>query len=77
MGRLVGTVVVILVLYAVITSPQNSAAMTRNGVSALGVAADRFVVFITALVPGGSSGSTQISSVPTGGVATGDGSIER
>lgn len=67
-GRLVGGLVVILVLYAVITQPQGTAEMTRGGVSQLGVAADRVAVFVMALF--GGSGRV----VPAGAVETGDGS---
>lgn len=74
--RLIGTIVVILVIYAIVSAPVNTANLTRQGVSQLGVAGDRVTQFLTGVVGGtvGSSSSSQTDVVPTGGIATGDGS---
>ncbi len=71
-GRLVGGIVVIVVLYAVITQPLSMAQMTRGGVGQLGVAGDRVATFMMALVGGSTVDADGV--VPTGGVAAGDGS---
>lgn len=70
MGRLIGGLILIAVLYFVISQPLAAAEATRGWVSALGVVGDRVVVFVTSVV--GGPGSTTLA--PTGGVETGDGS---
>jgi hypothetical protein len=89
MGRVIGTLVVILVLFAIISNPRGSAATTRNGLSNLGDAGHQVVLFLTSVVNnlGGTTSSSTSSSTgsstssststhvyPRGGVATGDGS---
>jgi len=81
-GRVLGILLLIVVLYAVITQPQASASMTRNGMGHLGAAGTSLATFMTALVgrntsTGGSTGlnrTSQVNVVPRGGVNTGDGS---
>jgi hypothetical protein len=80
-GRVVGLLLLVVVIYAVITQPTASAAMTRDGVGHLGDAGSSLTTFMTALVgsatDNGSSGvtsSSQVDEVPDGGVSTGDGS---
>lgn len=74
--RIIGTVVVVIVLYAIITQPQTSANTTRNGVSKLGDAGHQVTTFLTSLVSGASA-SNGVRYTPTGGVAAGDGSSVR
>jgi len=82
LGRVIGTVVILLVLYAIISDPLESAATTRNGVSALGDAGTSITVFLSTVVDDlavntGSTSSSQLddsTSRPRGGVETGDGS---
>lgn len=80
MGRVIGGLVVILVLFAIISNPQGSATSTRNGASTLGSAGSQVVVFLNTLVADLSSGTVgsavNQTSYPRGGVATGDGSTE-
>lgn len=84
LGRVVGALVLILVLYAVISQPQNMAAMTRDGAGHLanmGQGLSQFMTSMTANAatgPGGgtatSSSTDQVNQTPVGGAATGDGS---
>ena len=85
-GRVIGLLVLVVVLYAVITQPQNSATMTRDGAGSLMDAGDSVTSFMTSLVgsdrsssdPSDSSGSTRTATTtryPRGGVETGDGSF--
>ena len=72
-GRVIGLLVLVLVLYAVISQPLNSAGMARDGAGHLGDAGGQAATFMTALFGGSTSdGSTDV--VPLGGAATGDGS---
>lgn len=80
-GRVLGILLLLVVLYAVITQPQASASMTRNGMGHLGAAGTSLATFMTALgsntSTGGSTGlnrTSQVNVVPRGGVNTGDGS---
>ena len=72
LGRLVGLLVLVLVLYAVISQPVQMASSTRDGMGHLMDAGTRMTQFMSELVTPGSA--SQISSVPAGGAATGDGS---
>ncbi|MDD7937823.1 hypothetical protein PHK61_05235 [Actinomycetospora lutea] len=81
LARVIGTIVIILVLFAIVSNPQQSAATTRNGVETLGDAGSSITVFLTNVVNSiavstGSrpAGSTYTTTVPYGGVDTGDGS---
>ena len=89
-GRVIGLLVLVVVLYAVITQPQTSASMTREGASSLMDAGDSVTSFMTSLVgndtstsssnssdstgSSDSSTSTTTNRYPHGGVETGDGS---
>jgi hypothetical protein len=72
MGRVIGWIVVILVLYAIITQPVTAAATTTNLASGLANAGQQIVVFIQSVA--GSTQYSQVHSVPSGGAGTGDGS---
>ena len=76
-GRLIGTVALVLALYAIITAPQASASTVRSALSGLGTAARQVTVFTTELV-GNVADTTGARSddgvLPVGGVDTGDGS---
>ncbi|MEJ2864833.1 hypothetical protein [Actinomycetospora flava] len=79
LARVIGTIVIILVLFAIISNPQDSAATTRNGVEALGDVGSSITVFLTSVVNSVavSTGSTPVGTTtyyPNGGVETGDGS---
>lgn len=83
LGRLVGVVVVILVLFAIVSEPQDSAASVRNGMSNLGDAGSQITVFLSNVVDdlavstgsgSGQGSGSDGSAYPTGGVETGDGS---
>jgi hypothetical protein len=81
MARVIGTIVIILVLFAIVSNPQQSAATTRNGVETLGDVGTSITVFLTSVVNNiavstGSRpvGTTTYSTTPSGGVDTGDGS---
>jgi len=87
-GRLIGIVVVVLVLFAIVSDPQDSAASVRDGVSNAGSAGTQITVFLSNVVNdlatttgarSGRSGSGSGSEIgdpvyPDGGVETGDGS---
>lgn len=81
LGRVIGTLVVILVLYAIVSDPQDSASSVRDGVSTAGDAGSSITVFFSSIVDdlATSSGARSSSGIgdpvyPTGGVETGDGS---
>jgi hypothetical protein len=80
LARIIGTIVIILVLYAIITAPQQAAATTSNGASALATAGEQITTFVSGVVNNlaVSTGSTTTTSgthtYPYGGVETGDGS---
>jgi len=72
MGRVVGWIVAILILYAIISQPRTAAATTTNLASALAGAGQQVVVFVQSVV--GSTHYSQVHTVPTAGADTGDGS---
>lgn len=72
MGRVLGWLVVILILYAIITRPTVAAGTTTNLASALASAGQQVVVFVESVV--GSTKYSQVHTVPTAGAETGDGS---
>ena len=72
MLRVVGWIIGILILYAIITQPTQAAAATSNLGSSLASAGHQVVVFIENIAP--TTRYSQVHSVPTAGVATGDGS---
>ncbi|GAA4943094.1 hypothetical protein EV188_104261 [Actinomycetospora succinea] len=80
LARVIGTIVIILVLFAIISNPQQSAATTRNGVETLGDVGTSITVFLTSVVnnlavsTGSRPVGTTYTTTPTGGVETGDGS---
>ena len=84
MGRVIGIVVIILVLYAIVTNPQRAANTTSNGLSNLADAGTQITVFFSSVVSdvAGSTGSTTAATTTTGGhtyypvngVEAGDGS---
>lgn len=80
LGRVIGTIVVILVLFAIISNPVGAAATTRNGVETLGDAGSSITVFLSSIVndlavsTGSSPSGTTTRTTPTGGVEAGDGS---
>ncbi len=72
MGRIVGWILGILILYAIISAPTQAADTTNNLASALASAGQQVVVFVESIV--GSTQYSQIHGVPASGVETGDGS---
>ncbi len=73
----------ILILFAIISDPQDAAATTRNGASNLAAAGSQVVVFLSTIVgdlsagtPGASTTGHSTGTYPYGGVETGDGSTE-
>lgn len=78
-GRVIGLLVLVVVLYAVITQPVQSASAVRGGAGHLSDAGTSMTTFLSQLSGGGStsSGTGQVDVAPTGGVATGDGSSRR
>jgi hypothetical protein len=81
LGRVIGTIVVILVLYAIITAPQEAASSAQEGASTAADAGESITVFFSSIVNdvAVATGSTSSSGVgdpvyPNGGVETGDGS---
>jgi len=91
-GRVLGLVLLVIVLYSVISQPQSSAAMVRSGMQGLGSAGTSLTQFMSGVAAGAPSGVTttspsgvtttrsrttgQVGQVPVGGAATGDGSTE-
>ena len=78
MGRVVGWIIGILILYAIITQPTQAANTTQNLGYALASAGQQVVVFVQSVV-GSTAGYSsthysQVHAVPTSGVDTGDGS---
>ena len=79
-GRVIGLLVLVVVLYSIITQPSQSAATTREGAGHLADAGSSVTVFLTELTGGSSADMTttsQTDSTPTGGVQAGDGSTVR
>jgi hypothetical protein len=81
LGRVIGTIVVILVLYAIITAPQEAASSARGGASTAADAGESITVFFSSIVNDvatstGARSSTGIGTpvYPAGGIETGDGS---
>ena len=72
MGRILGWIVGLLILYAIITQPVSAAATTDNLGSALASAGHQVVVFVNNIVP--TAHYSQVHGVPENGVETGDGS---
>ncbi|MHC1559787.1 hypothetical protein ACR9E3_12585 [Actinomycetospora sp. C-140] len=79
MARVIGTIVILLVLYAIISNPQQAASTTRSGASTLADAGSSITVFLSNVVNDvavstGSSTSNGTTTYPSGGIETGDGS---
>jgi hypothetical protein len=72
MGRVIGWIVGILILYAIVTQPVTAANTTSNLGSALASAGRQVVVFVNNIVP--TAHYSQVHGVPANGVETGDGS---
>lgn len=66
MGRFIGILVLILVLYAIVSQPLTSAATTRSIGSSLASAGTSFAQFFTALAGGSTSTSRAASTSLTG-----------
>jgi LysM repeat protein len=62
MGRVIGVLVLLLVLYAIVTQPVTSAAMTRSVGSTLADAGTSVAQFVYSLTTGSSSAATSSSS---------------
>ena len=79
LARVIGTIVIILVLFAIVSDPQEAASNTQDGASTLADAGTSITVFLSSVVNDiavattGSSSSTT-STYPAGAVETGDGS---
>jgi hypothetical protein len=78
LARVIGTIVIILVLFAIVSDPQEAASNTQEGASTLADAGTSITVFLSSVVNDlavatGSSSSTT-TTYPTGSVETGDGS---
>ncbi|GLZ56292.1 LysM domain-containing protein [Actinomycetospora sp. NBRC 106378] len=70
-GRVVGILVVVLVLYAIVSQPLTSAAMVRGGGNALQEAGTSMIQFVRGVAPsGGSSGSGSGSAGSSAGTYT-------
>jgi hypothetical protein len=50
LARLIGTIVIVLVLYAIVTAPQESASTVREGASNAGDAGSSITVFFSSIV---------------------------
>jgi hypothetical protein len=82
LARVIGTIVILLVLYAIISAPTQAANTTSNGASALADAGSQITLFLSSVVndvavsTGSTSGTTSSGThyYPSGGVETGDGS---
>ena len=80
LARVIGTIVIILVLFAIVSDPQEAASTTRDGASTLADAGTSITVFLSSVVnnlavaTGSSSSTTTTTTYPTGAVETGDGS---
>jgi hypothetical protein len=87
MGRVIGIIIGLVVLFAIISNPVGSAQTTRNGLSNLAAAGEQVTEFLSSVVTNVSVNTTSNSSTsyyttpdgqrhyyPTGGVETGDGS---
>jgi LysM repeat protein len=71
-GRVVGILVVVLVLYAIVSQPLTSAAMVRGGGNALQEAGTSMIQFVRGVAPSrGSSGSGSASSSGSAGSSAG------
>ncbi|WP_433782994.1 hypothetical protein ACQPX6_23950 [Actinomycetospora sp. CA-101289] len=81
LGRVIGTLVVILVLYAIVTAPQEAASSVQDGASTAADAGTSITVFFSSIVSdvAGATGARSSTGIgdpvyPDGGVETGDGS---
>jgi hypothetical protein len=84
MGRVIGIIIGLVVLFAIISNPVGSAQTTRNGLSNLGAAGEQVTEFLSSVVTNVSvnttTGTPHTTSdghtyyYPSGGVETGDGS---
>lgn len=81
LGRVIGTIVVILVLYAIVTAPQEAASSVQGGASTAADAGSSITVFFSSIVDdvANSTGARSDTGIgdpvyPAGGVETGDGS---
>lgn len=72
MGRVLGWIVGIFILYAIIAQPVQAANTTSDLGSALGSAGRQVIVFVQSIA--GSTEYSQVHGVPSGYVETGDGS---
>ena len=76
MGRVIGVVVLLVVLYAIVTQPLTSASMVRSGLDGLASAGTSMIQFVSSVASGTSSGSvsstSSISSTGTYVVRSGD-----
>ena len=74
-GRVIGLLVLVVVLYSVISQPAESASTVRDGAGHLSDAGTSMTTFLSQLSGGDSTTvGTQVESTPIGGVDTGDGS---
>lgn len=62
MGRVIGVLAVVLVLYAVVTAPVTAAATARYGGSALASAGTTLSEFVHSLAVGNSRGAVSVTS---------------
>lgn len=69
-GRVLGILVLIVVLYAVITQPTQSAATTREGMGHLADAGSSMTQFMSALGDGDGSATASDGSTTSGGGST-------
>ncbi|MDT7742769.1 MAG: LysM domain [Actinomycetota bacterium] len=65
MGRLVGVLVLILVLYAILSQPLTSAAMTRSLGATLADAGTSAIQFFTAVTTGSTTSRSRTASTAT------------
>jgi hypothetical protein len=75
-GRVVGGVFIVLVLYAIITNPTQAAGTTSNLASGVASAGQQVIVFFQSIFVTAPSDTAPGSTTyyPVGGVETGDGS---
>jgi LysM repeat protein len=77
MGRVIGVLVLILVLYAIVSQPLTSAAMVRSGGSALATAGTSFAQFVTAVTSGSTSSTSRAASTSVAGTGASSYTVRR
>jgi hypothetical protein len=70
MGRVIGIIIGLVVLFAIISNPQGSAQTTRNGLSNLGAAGQQVTEFLSSVVNNVAVSTSSSSSSSSGSLSS-------